>query len=42
MHPEYNVATYESCEEVQNPATSGAAMGLMCGNYGEARCSPEM
>ena len=42
MDPEYNDATFESCLEVQNPATSGPAMDLMCGNNGAEGCTPEL
>ncbi len=31
---------YDTCKDVVNPATSGAAIGLMCGIWGE-HCDPE-
>jgi hypothetical protein len=41
IHTNYSQGCYDSCEEVQSPSTSGAAMELMCGSWGAELCTPE-
>ena len=40
VHPEFNDDSYDSCKDVQNPATSGSVMNLLCGPWGSALCTP--
>jgi len=39
VNREYNEDTYESCKNVQFPATSDTVMGLLCGPWGSKACT---
>ena len=41
VHKDFNQLAYESCYDVQNPATSGSVMNLLCGPWGAQQCTAE-
>ncbi|TRY76439.1 hypothetical protein TCAL_00054 [Tigriopus californicus] len=41
MNPTYAEGTFESCQNVVNPATSGLALNFLCGPWGSHLCTPK-
>lgn len=37
----YIQGVYDSCKDVANPSTSSKLIGMVCGHYGVAYCTPE-